>query len=102
MRKSYSVPLNRGAAMLLLAERPSASTPPEAPALASALANLEAASFNLWLIANTIGAKIEHGADPQAQPLGRALRQEVGVALTALFEWRRLRWASGVDAVDHS
>jgi hypothetical protein len=38
--------------------------------------------------------------DPQS--LGRALRQEASFALKSLFEWRRLRWASVLDAVDHS
>jgi hypothetical protein len=77
------------------------SMPPEAAALASALANLEAASFNLWLIANTIAAKIEHGAeDPRS--LGRALRQEAGFALKSLFEWRRLRWTAVLGAIDPS
>jgi hypothetical protein len=78
----------------MLADRPPTSAPAEIAALSTALANLEAASFNLWLIANTIGAKLEHGTeDPQS--LGRALRQEAAFALKALFEWRRLRWGIG-------
>lgn len=83
----------------MVADCPSASI--ETAALSNALANLEAASFDLWLLANTIGAKMEHGTeDPQA--LGRALRQEASFALKSLFEWRRLRWASVLDAVDQS
>jgi hypothetical protein len=85
---------------MLLADRPPAATPAETAGLITALANLEAAAFNLWLIANSIGAKIEHGTeDPQA--LGRALREEAGLALKSLFEWRRLRWALVVEAVDN-
>jgi hypothetical protein len=76
----------------MLADRPSLST--EAAALSTALANFEAASFNLWLTANTIGARLEHGTD-DPQSLGRALRQEAAFALKSLFEWRRLRWGIG-------
>jgi hypothetical protein len=83
----------------MLADRPSASTPTETAAFITALANLETAAFNLWLIANNIGAKIEHGGE-DPQQLGRALRQEVGFALESLFEWRRLRWTSAVDGAD--
>jgi hypothetical protein len=56
----------------------------------AALSNLEAAAFNLWLVANQVGAKIEHGAE-DSQQLGRALRLEADRALATLFDWRRLR-----------
>jgi hypothetical protein len=85
---------------MLLADRPPATTPAETAALAAALANLEAAAFNLWLAANTIAAEIEHGTE-DPQQLGRALRLEAGIALETLFEWRRLRWMLAVDAVSY-
>jgi hypothetical protein len=68
--------------------------------ISTALSNLEAAAFNLWLVANNVGAEIEHGTE-NPQPLGRALRQEAGHALTVLFEWRRLRCEATLDPIDY-
>jgi hypothetical protein len=61
----------------------------------TALANLEATAFNLLLVANNIGAKLGD------EPLGRVLCAEAGLALTALFEWRRLRWERVICADRH-